>query len=591
MPPLPRLRVSVLADLAEQLKFTPRDAARKQLEHAEDLLHAVDAESTYPEDWLVARITGYRPDLREPALIVGEALLRDLGALVERLSVRAAYETTELPGWLTVPDLCARWRVSRRTLERYRALGLQGRRARHPRAPAGDGKQVVMFDPRVVEWFEREHPDRLSVASGFARIDEEMARRMVRRAERYRRVLGWRRGEVARRLAERFGRSFDAVRRLLIRHDDLHAAEAPPIFPEPGPATPRQARLVERASRWRGFGIAPRLIARHIRKSVATTHRIAAEQRALMLRALDLSGASPPAIEAPDAGKRLLAPESVRVGLGLPGARTVPEFIARAMGQGWPEARPERERALAQAFLRRRAAAAIAALPVQSPSAGAIDAIVTDLRWIARLKAELIRGQAMLLLKTVEARVGRPLADLPAAPAARVLSLALEALAGERGGSGPVDRFDPSRGGRLAAPAGIALNKAIAHWTASEGVVWTAAAPAAREAAGPQRATRIAPSGVPTLRDWTRRVAPWQAWTEHDPELPDALERADAPTRELLMRRYGLLIAPPTSVADLAAALRERSEQVLRRERTATRALLRAEARPPTRPSTGKDQP
>ncbi|MBL8759427.1 MAG: RNA polymerase subunit sigma-70, partial [Phycisphaerae bacterium] len=67
MPPLPRLRVSVLADLAEQLKFTPRDAARKQLEHAEDLLHAVDAESTYPEDWLVARITGYRPDLREPA--------------------------------------------------------------------------------------------------------------------------------------------------------------------------------------------------------------------------------------------------------------------------------------------------------------------------------------------------------------------------------------------------------------------------------------------------------------------------------------------------------------------------------------------
>ncbi|MBL8757766.1 MAG: hypothetical protein JNK35_04970, partial [Phycisphaerae bacterium] len=74
-------------------------------------------------------------------------------------------------------------------------------------------------------------------------------------------------------------------------------------------------------------------------------------------------------------------------------------------------------------------------------------------------------------------------------------------------------------------------------------------------------------------------------------ELPDALERADAPTRELLMRRYGLLIAPPTSVADLAAALRERSEQVLRRERTATRALLRAEARPPTRPSTGKDQP
>ncbi len=636
MPPLPRLRVTVLADLAEQLKFTPREVARKQLESAEGLLSTIEPDGTYPEDWLVSRITGYRPDVTEPSLLVGEALRRDLGALVERLSIRAEYETRELAGWLTVDDLCARWRVTRRTLERYRDLGLQGRRARQPRAPEGNGKQVLLYSPAVVAWFERAHATRLDGAAGFTRIDGPLAARLIRWAARYRQRFGWSRGEVAKRLSARFSRSPDAIRRLLIRHDDLHAAEAPPIFSEPGPATDRQARLIERASRWRGYGVHPRLIAKRLRKSAATIHRVMCEQRAEMLRNLrldkheqeaadDAGSGEQAGADAASAGKSVrekrgtraparakagiapvaravLSPDSVRMGLGLPGTTTVPEFIAHAERAGWPEAKAERERALALMFLRARAVRAIASLPQQSPSALHIDAIVTDLRWMARLKTELIRGQGMLLLKTIETRVGRDLSDLPPAPAARVLATSLEALSGGRAGEkgGPIDQFDPDRGGRLAAPAGIALNKAIARWLSQEGAELARAAPLAPRRDGqaplapadaPTRATRIMPTAPLTLRDWTHHIAPWQAWTEPHPALREALDRADESTRALLAKRYGLLISPPMSLVELAEEMEIRPEQVRQRERTAVRELLAAGAEPnagPSRSARGK---
>ncbi len=581
MPALPRLRVSALAELAEQLKFVPREAARRHVENAEGLIFDVQASAAYPEDWLVQRITGYRPEIREPAVIVGAALLADLGAMVERLSERAEFETSELAGWPGVGELCQRWGVSRRTLERFRALGLAARRTRNGPEEAAPGKQVLRFSPRVAAWFEEVHAERLRGAEAFSRIDAVTAERMVRRAARYRRRLGCTRAAVAERLAQRFGRSPDAIRRLLKRHDEQQAAAgAAIIFPRPGPATERQSRLIERATRWRGVGIDMALIARRAGKSAASVHRIALEQRAALLRALDLEGPTAPAFAAlsgPGGGgraegeRRFLSSAWVREGLGRPGADSVPEFIAQALAHGWPDPARERAMAIAMAFLRRRAREAIGTLPAHGPGAAEIDAIVTDLRWIVRLKCELVRGEGMLLLKTVEGRLGRPLADLPPRPAARLLMLSLEAVAGP---GGAVDRYDPFKGGRLAAPAGLALNRAISRWTTGEGAVWVAGAPHGRESGAPTgRATRIE-HDPPALDDWTRAVAPWQMWTEPPAALWSALEHAPEADRLLLQRRYGWLIAPPTSTLALAESLRIRAEQVTRAERRAVRRAL-----------------
>ena len=86
MPAFAKLRIAALDDLARQLRFAPPETLRRQLERAEQLAAEIDPSINYPEDWIVFRITGYRADMPAPATIVGEALLGDIGILVERLS-------------------------------------------------------------------------------------------------------------------------------------------------------------------------------------------------------------------------------------------------------------------------------------------------------------------------------------------------------------------------------------------------------------------------------------------------------------------------------------------------------------------------
>src|SRR5688572_15617995 len=89
MPPLPRLHVPALAEIARRLRYVPPKAARRQLEAAEGIAGDLDPAATYPEDWVVFRLTGYRPEIAEPALIAGERLIADLSPLVEHLCVAA----------------------------------------------------------------------------------------------------------------------------------------------------------------------------------------------------------------------------------------------------------------------------------------------------------------------------------------------------------------------------------------------------------------------------------------------------------------------------------------------------------------------
>ena len=119
MPPLPRLRVAALDDLARQLRYAPREALERHIASAERLCEELDPDRGYPEDWFIYRLTGYRPEISEPASLVGEALLGDLSALVERLSVAAGQTPEDAgEGALTIEGLCARWSVRRKTIAR-----------------------------------------------------------------------------------------------------------------------------------------------------------------------------------------------------------------------------------------------------------------------------------------------------------------------------------------------------------------------------------------------------------------------------------------------------------------------------------------
>lgn len=553
MPPLPRLRIASLAQLAGEAAFAPPETVRGHLERAEALAAEIDPAINYPEDWIVFRITAERPEMETPAIVVGEALLGDISALVERLSAAARLSAADLePGrWLSADEVCARWKISRKTLERWRRLGLVARRVR-----GENGKPRLAFPLAAVERFERERKDRVEGAAAYSRIEPRVAARMVRRAAAYAR-LGCSLNQAAERIAARYGRGLETVRQLIRR------SEAGALFDDRGPPSERERRLIERA--W-WLAIEPRVVAKRLKRSAPSVLRVAIDQRSARLRAtlVEAEGAAtndtPEAPEAAPAGlESLLSSELVVRGLGAPGETDLLAFVEAARAGGAPIGAAERARARAYRALVARARASALLLPRHGASGAVVDAIETDLRWAVRLKAELVRSQLPLLVRTLEAAVSRPLEEVRAGVLSLLIAEGLGAIAEA------VEHFDPEKGGRLAAPAGIAVQRAAAR-------VLRDHAAELRPARG-----RAVPRLTPGVRieDWTRRLAPWQSWRGGTWLEPPARVRAgaarlDPRLRMVLELRYGWGPAPVT-----VAVLGERMRMPAMRAAVVERRALR----------------
>jgi RNA polymerase primary sigma factor len=602
MPPLPRISTPALAGLAQQLRFAPADALRRDIDRAEALAAEIDPAQTYPEDWLVFRITGYRPDLGAPAMIAGSSLLADLSALVERLCDAAHLLAAEMPDAVPAPVLAARWAVSRKTLDRCRKSGLIARRV------IGDeSKPFLVFTPSAIAAYERRDAARLREAAAFTRIPPELEARMIRRAARYRRRFKCSLNAAAERLARRYGRAHETVRQLLRRHDRGARAEHA-IFSEPGLLTDRQKEAVFRA--WLR-AVEPGDMARRYGRSRAAIHRAINEARAQRLRGLDLPAASgAPASAVATNLDPVLAPVHVRTGLGAPGETDLLAFIESARATGAPLGVEELARSAAYHALLCHAAARAAALPASGAGAEALDQIETALRWAARLKAELVRSQLPLMIRTLEGAIGRPLEQLRAGELIRLITDSIAAIAHA------VDQFDPATlprparlpraakphserparapadlPARLASPASIALSRVASAWVKTTAPPPASSAPsrlaatAAQPQARPRATTRLTPGT--DLADWTLRIAPWQAWLEPRAAVRHALERLPDRSRLFLIARFGWAVAgdgraggsgtgggPPHTLTSLAATFRTTRIQAARLELRALHAAL-----------------
>lgn len=517
MPRLRTLRVGVLEELARQLRFAPAETLRRQLVRAEQLAGEVDPGVNYPEDWVVFRVTGYRPQIESPAIVVGEALIGDVSALVERLSAAAGVKENELAkgSFLSAKELCDRWGVSTKTLARYRRLGLVARRVFADR-----GVSRLAFLRDSVERFETTWKDRIEEARAFARIGEELETRMVRRGEAYVR-LGCTVNQAAARIAGRYGRSKEAVRHVLKRSGvgDERA----------GPPTAKERALMSRAWWW---GIEPGVMARRLSRTSAGVHRVIVDARAARLRRLKL--------EARDAVRdldRLLGLPECTMGLGAPGVTDLLELVRSARETPAPEPRAERTRLTAYHGLVDRAAAGTAELSTHGNSARVVDRIETDLRWAARIKVELVRSELALVVRTLESGLGRPLDEVRAVELSGLMMEAIGAAARA------VDVFHAGKGGRLAAPVGLGVNRV--------------AAGLGRERDGNRARARLG-AGV-RVTDWTRRVAAWQGvdgkgWLEPARGVRAGLGVLSARERRVLELRYGWG-GPPRTIVEVATEI------------------------------------
>lgn len=548
MPRLPAIHDPNLRSLAEELRFAPRHALLKHIAHAETLAGVIEAEQTYPPAWVVYRVTGFRPEHVEGPESTGEALLESLSAFAEHLCEAASIDADEIPpGAVTPEELCGRWGISRKSLDRARRQGLVGRRIRSQ----GPTRRLVFMPDAVAAYENRARP---AASPAGRRMSPEVRLRIIRRARRYHDRLGLTINQAAQRLGPRFGYSPEAVRSALKRAEAHAGGEA--VFGEQGPPTPREQELAFRAAR---RGLKPEAVARRLGRPRASVWRAANAHRATLLSRLDLSGPVAPPFALPDAAEVILARPPVLEGTPRRLRTDLLGLLAQARAAPKPDAAIERDLALALHFLRWSARRAIAELPSSAPEARAIDRIETNLRSASRLKERLVVDSLGLLVATMERRLGHEAERIPPRALADLTRAMLAAL------SQAADRYDPARGGRLAAPASLALDKAAATWISNR----------ARDTQVAGRARRALTAADPGGRV-VQALDPWQHWLEPDARIPAVLGRLTPPDAELLARRFGLGPHRPHTLDELAAWLELPHMHAARRERAALRAALAA---------------
>lgn len=214
-----RYRLDTMDQLARQMQFAPLDVRAVQIARAEDLLATLEPAKAYPLEFVVFRITDYRPKKTAQELLTGLALQHDLGLLIEQVSASMNLPADALPEpVLSIEDVCEKFNVTSKTIQRWRRKGLSARRFLFP-----DGRQRVGFLLSSVERFLASHRQQ-AAAVNVSHMDQDETAQILRHATRL--TAHGSIDEITRRVARRFARSPLAILHTLRKHDREHPQQA-----------------------------------------------------------------------------------------------------------------------------------------------------------------------------------------------------------------------------------------------------------------------------------------------------------------------------------------------------------------------------
>jgi RNA polymerase sigma factor (sigma-70 family) len=257
----------------QQVRYAPRDARLEQIDKAEQLLEELDLTQEYRYQDLCQRITTYRPEMYPDLVVTGEDAAHDLRLFIEDLSDSANIKAESLlEQVLTVEDVSKAFKVSTKTVDRWRNRGLVSRRFMF-----GNRKRIG-FLKSSVERFVARHATDVERGGQFSQMSDAEREEIIIRARRLARV-GACPAEISRRIARRTGRAVETIRYTLKNHDQHHPDAA--VFPDaPQPLTDDVKKEIHRGFR-RGMSV-DRLSKRYCRTK-ASIYRIIGEMRAKRL--------------------------------------------------------------------------------------------------------------------------------------------------------------------------------------------------------------------------------------------------------------------------------------------------------------------
>lgn len=207
----------------QQVRFAPREKKIEQVNRAEKLLAELDPSRTYTYEYLCYRVTDFRPESFPNVKLSGEQAGHDLRLFVEDLS-DAANVPADAAGEkvLTVEELSKEFRVSTKTISRWRQQGLVSRRF------VFDGRKRVGFLKSSVEQFAARNEERVKRGAKFSQLTDAERDEIIERARRLARAGGCP-ADITKRIAKKMGRSVETVRYTLKQFDQEHSDLA--IFP------------------------------------------------------------------------------------------------------------------------------------------------------------------------------------------------------------------------------------------------------------------------------------------------------------------------------------------------------------------------
>jgi RNA polymerase sigma factor (sigma-70 family) len=266
-----KFRIQQVAELARQLEFTPAETRAAQLTSAEELLLALEPGRAYPFDFIVFKITGYHPKSPVSDLFTGMALQHDLGLLIDQVSNSLDLKIKDITQpILQIDDVCERFNVTSKTIQRWRRRGLPGRRFIFK-----DGKRRVGFLLTSVERFLAAHRDQVDTAANFSQVSEEEKIEILRRAKRLATRCGCCRNEITRRIAKTLNRSPLTILHTIKKHDAEQPSDA--IFPQAS-ETIADAERIRILKAYRS-GVAIGTLAHRVCRPKTAVYRVLIEER------------------------------------------------------------------------------------------------------------------------------------------------------------------------------------------------------------------------------------------------------------------------------------------------------------------------
>ena len=459
------------------------------MEAAESLLHDLQPDASYPHDFVVYRITSYRADTSAESreLLVGRALIADVVTFIQRISERLelTVETTARDA-IRPEDLAAELNVSTRSLLRWRRRGLVFHYVMRPNETAagresrGHRRHLVCFRDAFESFRERE-PELVNGASTFSRADHAEQQKLADAVAQLRADESIGLTDAVRRVAQTSNRSIATVRGA-VRAIEQSVPDAAPegMTPASGPRSQRAAARTSGIAMLRGFerGLGATRLGRRCGRSAASIRRrlrTARLERMAGPRGKWQESWADVELRAWYAGRTemhhfaILNAKAARTLIREPWPMDAAAWIVNTSsttsatgerrdsvpGIDSPDVEAARTRIAAFRVLMARAADRLSNVR-GSPAEPTLDRLETDLRWAYMLARTLVRTHIRVLLRPLEAVLGRTLSELDQTAAAPLLIAACAVGAEE------ILSFDPGRMPDLSRRLDWAMDRALA---------------------------------------------------------------------------------------------------------------------------------